>query len=157
MKTVSQSKADPSAGTFKYLDNVYGASRIPGGLGEASKRCKAIIAARQFQTLTCRASTVTTALYWKRNYSTPMGLPYPTVSDFAGRNWDHGPSKTQTQTQTKTQTLYLPGGKEKVRPWSKFPGRENSDHGLNFGLPRGGGRSCLGELKPSLMKGFGRG
>ena len=34
-------------------------------------------------------------------------------------------------------------GKEKLRPWSKFLGRENSDHGLNFGLPRGGGRSCL--------------
>ena len=28
----------------------------------------------------------------------------------------------------------------------KFLGRENSDHGLNFGLPRGGGRSCLDEL-----------
>ena len=42
------------------------------------------------------------------------------------------------------QTLYLPG-KEKLRPWSKFLGRENSDHGLNFGLPRGGGRSFLDE------------
>ena len=37
--------------------------------------------------------------------------PYPTVSDFAGRNSDHGPSKTQTKTQPR-QSLYLPGKRE---------------------------------------------
>ena len=32
------------------------------------------------------------------------------------------------------------GGKEKLRPWSEFLGRENSDHGLSFGCFWGRGR-----------------
>ena len=42
-------------------------------------------------------------------FQRPWVYPYPSVSDFAGRNSDHGPSKTQTKTQTTRQTLYLPG------------------------------------------------
>ena len=140
-------------------------------------------------------------------------LPYPSVSDFAGGNSDHGPSKTQTKTQATPDTvqsapkerrrrragkwsskrvflespfLLCPskvcpehlqsfcgkrrnglsktpfwttisphdtfsaplahprhcvyGGKEKLRPWSKFLERENSDHGLRLGCFRSRGR-----------------
>ena len=42
----------------------------------------------------------------------PWVYPYPSVSDFAGRNSDRGPSKTQTKTQTRE--------------------RRNSDHGGTF-------------------------
>ena len=56
-------------------------------------------------------------------------------------SWD----ETQTMVQAKLrpklrprQTLYLPGKGETQTIWSKLLGRENSDHGLNFGLPRGG-------------------
>ena len=67
----------------------------------------------------------------------PWVYPYPRVSDFAGRSSDHGPSKTQTKTQTTPVSLFTRQRRE-TQTWSKFLGRDNSDHGLNFGLPRGG-------------------
>ena len=51
-------------------------------------------------------------------------------------------AKTQTKSQTTPDSVFT-RERRKLRPWCKFLGRENSDHGLNFGLPRGGGRSCL--------------
>ena len=58
--------------------------------------------------------------------------PYPSVSDLAGGNSDHGPRKTRTKTQTHAR-LWIYQGKEKLRPWSEFLGRGNSDHGLSLG------------------------
>ena len=49
----------------------------------------------------------------------PWVYPYPRVSDFAGRNSDHGPSKTQTKTQTTPDSVFIGA-------------RRNSDHGLSF-------------------------
>ena len=66
--------------------------------------------------------------------------PYPSVSALAGGNSDHGPGKTRTKTQTTPDSAFI-GGKEKLRPWSEFLGRENSDHGLSFGCFWGRGRS----------------
>ena len=60
--------------------------------------------------------------------------PYPSVSDFAGRNSDHGPSKTQTKTQTTPKSVF---SREK----------KNSDHGLSFW-----GRKTLGVCPPVLQK-----
>ena len=65
--------------------------------------------------------------------------PYPSVSGFAGRSSDHGRSKTRTKTQTTPDSVFI-GGKEKLRPCSKFLGRENSDHGLSLGCFWGRGR-----------------
>ena len=45
--------------------------------------------------------------------------PYPSFSDFAGRNSDHDPSKRQTKTQTTPDSVFT---RE----------RRNSDHGLSF-------------------------
>ena len=61
-------------------------------------------------------------------------LPYPSVSSspFAGRNSDHGPSKTHRPNPDHARLCNFLE-KEKLRPWSKFLGRENSDHGLSFG------------------------
>ena len=44
---------------------------------------------------------------------------YPNVSDFAGRNSDHGASKTRTKTQTRPDSV-------------STRERRNSDHGLSF-------------------------
>ena len=52
-------------------------------------------------------------------------------------------SKQNSDQNSDHTRLCVYQGKEKVRPWSKSLGWENSAHGLNFGLPRGGGRSCL--------------
>ena len=52
-------------------------------------------------------------------FQRPWVYPYPSVSDFAGRNSDHGPSKTQTKTQTTPDSVFT---RE----------RRNSDHGLSF-------------------------
>ena len=76
--------------------------------------------------------------------STPMGLPLPHGFSLRGtklRPW----SKQNSNQNSDHAKLCIYKGKEKLGPWSKFLGRENSDHGLNFGLPRGGGRSCLDE------------
>ena len=54
-----------------------------------------------------------------RTFQRPCVYPYPSVSDFAGRNSDHGPSKTQTKTQTTPDSVFT---RE----------RRNSDHGLSF-------------------------
>ena len=77
--------------------------------------------------------------------STPMGLPLPQGFRLRGtklRPW----SKQNSDQNSDHARLCMYQGKEKLRPWSKFLGRENSDHGLNFGLPRGGGRSCLDDF-----------
>ena len=58
--------------------------------------------------------------------------PYPSVSALAGGNSDHGPRKTRTKTQTTPDSGSI-GERRKLRPWSEFLGRENSDHGLSFG------------------------
>ena len=52
-------------------------------------------------------------------FQRPWVYPYPRVSDFAGRNSDHDPSKTQTKTQTTPDSVFI--GE-----------RRNSDHGLSF-------------------------
>ena len=57
--------------------------------------------------------------------------PYPSVPVFAGRNSDHGRSKTQTKTETTPDSDCI--GEKKLRPL----GRENSDHGLSLGCPWG--------------------
>ena len=72
--------------------------------------------------------------------------PYPSVSALARGNSDHGPRKTRTKTQTAPDSV-VTGEKEKLRPWSEFLGRENSDHGLSFGCfwgrgRRGGSHQC---------------
>ena len=59
-------------------------------------------------------------------------------------------SKQNSDQNSDHARLCIYRGKEKLRPWSKFLGRENSDHGLNFGLPRGGGRSCLDEKRSEI-------
>ena len=53
--------------------------------------------------------------------------PYPSMPDFAGKNSDHGPSKTQTKTQTNSDSVFTSKGETlrflgegKLRPWSKF-------------------------------------
>ena len=45
--------------------------------------------------------------------------PYPSVSDLAGGNSDHGPRKTQTKTQATRDSVFIRK-------------RRNSDHGLSF-------------------------
>ena len=50
---------------------------------------------------------------------------YPSVSQFARRNSDHGPSKAQTKTQTTPDSAPILGqekltGEGKLRLWSKF-------------------------------------
>ena len=66
--------------------------------------------------------------------------PYPSVSDLAGGNSDHGPRKTRTTTRTTPDSVFT---------------RENSssDHGLSFwgGLSLGcfGGRGSLGGSQES--------
>ena len=49
--------------------------------------------------------------------------PYPSVSVFAGRNSDHDRSKTRAKNQTTPDSV-VTGGKEKLRPWPKFVGKE---------------------------------
>ena len=78
-------------------------------------------------------------------WSTHMGLSLPQC--FWLRRTKLRPWSKQNSDQNSDHAklcIYL--GKEKLRPWSKFLGRENSDHGLNNGLPRGGGRSCLDKM-----------
>ena len=65
-----------------------------------------------------------------RNF--PERLPLPSVSDFVGRSSDHGPGKTLDQNPDHPK-LCVYQGKKELRPWSKFPGRETSDHSLSFG------------------------
>ena len=48
-----------------------------------------------------------------------LAYPYSSVSDFAGLNSDHGPSKTETETQTTQDPVFA---RE----------RRNSGHGLSF-------------------------
>ena len=57
---------------------------------------------------------------WVQNPESQGSLvyPYPSVSDLAGGNSDHGPSKTQTKTQTTPDTVFTSE-------------RRNSDHGLS--------------------------
>ena len=67
--------------------------------------------------------------------------PCPSVSDFARRNPDHGPSKTQTETQTTPDNALTSERRNsdhglncwegKLRPWSKF--------GVFWGRGRWGG------------------
>ena len=69
-----------------------------------------------------------------------MGLPLPQCFWLRGtklRPW----SKQNSDQNSDHTRLCIYQGMEKLRPWSKFLGRENPDHGLNFGTPRGGGRS----------------
>ena len=80
--------------------------------------------------------------------STPMGLPLPPVF-LTSRD------ETQTMVHAKVRPKLRPRhhhGKEKLRPWSNFLGRENSDHGPNIGLPGGGGRSCLDDQVCGLVR-----
>ena len=56
--------------------------------------------------------------------------PYPSISDLVGGISDHGFSRTKTQT---TPNTVFTRDKRKLRPWSEFLGRENSDHGLSLG------------------------
>ena len=56
---------------------------------------------------------------WNSRLQRPWVYPYPRVSDFSGRNSDHGPGKTQTKTQTTPNPVFT--GE-----------RRNSDHGLSF-------------------------
>ena len=65
--------------------------------------------------------------------------PYPSVSALAGGNSDHGPSFNSDQNLDHPR-LCIYWEKEKLRPWSEFLGRENSDHGLSFGCFWGRGR-----------------
>ena len=58
------------------------------------------------------------------------------------------PPREETQTMVREELgpnsdhprLCIFLGKEKLRPWSEFLGRENSDHGLSFGCFWGRGR-----------------
>ena len=61
--------------------------------------------------------------------------PYPSVSDLAGGNSDHGPRKTRTKTQTTPDSVFTRA-------------RRNSDHGLSLGCFWGRGRQggVLGEV-----------
>ena len=52
-------------------------------------------------------------------YQCSFVYPYPSVSDLAGGNLDHGPRKTRTKTQTTPDSAFT---RE----------RRNSDHGLSF-------------------------
>ena len=64
--------------------------------------------------------------------------PYPSVSDLAGGNSDHGPRKTRTKTQTTPDSAFA----RETR---------NSDHGLSLGCFWVGvdeGAPCLGPYRP---------
>ena len=60
--------------------------------------------------------------------------PFPSVSDLAGENSDHGLSKTRTKTQTTPDSVFT---RE----------RRNSDHGLSLGCFGGRGRRGGSERK----------
>ena len=72
------------------------------------------------------------------------------------------PSREETQTMVREKLgpnsdhprLCIYWGNEKLRPWSEFLGRENSDHGLSFGCFWGRGRRGGSQLFRSLQLQF---
>ena len=81
--------------------------------------------------------------------------PYPSVSALAGGNSEFWSEKNSDQNSDHPR-LCIYWGNEKLRPWSEFLGRENSDHGLSFGCFWGRGRrgGSQGKKKAHKHKSF---
>ena len=107
---------------------------ISGGTVPVNSFCS------RFTSITQR-SLPSSGIFLSTSAQRPWVYPYPRVSDFEGRNSDHGPSKTQTKTQTTPDSVFTRERRNSDHGLSFW-----EDHGLSFGLPRDGGRSCLDEV-----------
>ena len=66
-------------------------------------------------------------------YIAYLNLMFPVFLTSQGEAQKNGLSKAQAKN-------FIYQGKEQLRPWSKFPGREHSDYGLSLGCLWGRGR-----------------